>query len=41
MKNYISKEQFKKVVDEIPNSSYKKYLLKVYNDKKLYKEYQK
>ena len=41
MMNFIDREKFKNLIDEIPNSSYKEYLLKIYNDKKLYEEYQK
>ena len=41
MMNYISREQFKIVIDNIPKSSYKNYLMKIYKDVKLYKEYQK
>ena len=41
MKNYITREQLKKVIDKIPKSSYKEYLFKIYKDEKLYEEYQK
>ncbi len=41
MMNYIDRKQFKKNISEIPNSSYKNYLKKIYEDEKLYEEYQK
>ena len=41
MMNYINREQFKELIGKIPNSSYKKYLEKIHNDRTLYKEYQK
>jgi len=40
MKNFISRDQFKNVINDIPNSSYKEYLIKIYHDKELYDGYQ-
>ena len=41
MKNYINREQFNSLIKSIPNSSYKEYLEKIYEDETLYEEYQK
>jgi len=41
MMNYINRNQLKELINEIPNSSYKEYLEKIYSDETLYKEYQK
>jgi len=41
MMNYISREQFKAVINDIPQSSYRQYLMKIYKDERLYEEYQK
>ena len=41
MKNFISRNQFKNVINDIPDSSYKEYLIKIYHDEKLYDGYQK
>jgi glucose-1-phosphate thymidylyltransferase len=41
MKNFINRDQFKKLINTIPKSSYKEYLEKIYNDETLHKEYQK
>ena len=41
MMNFIDRKQLKKIINEIPNSSYKDYLNKIYKDERLYKEYQK
>ena len=40
MKNYISREEFEKLISEIPDCSYRKYLQKILKDARLYKEYQ-
>lgn len=39
MMKYINRETFKNVIDTIPKSSYKEYLLRIYNDIQLYKKY--
>ena len=41
MMNYISREQFKNVINDIPQSSYRQYLMKIYKDERLFEEYQK
>jgi glucose-1-phosphate thymidylyltransferase len=41
MVNFINRDQFKKVIDNIPTSDYKNYLQKIYVDEQIYKEYQK
>jgi len=41
MMNYINRIQFKELIANIPNSSYKDYLVKIYKDERLYKEYQR
>ena len=41
MMNFIDRQQFKKLISSLPNSSYKNYLEKIYQDEIIYKEYQK
>jgi len=41
MMNYIDRIQFKELISNIPNSSYKDYLVKIYKDERLYEEYQR
>ena len=41
MMNYINRIQFKELIENIPNSSYKDYLVKIYKDERLFKEYQR
>ena len=40
MMNFISEIEFKGIIENIPNSHYKNYLEKIYNDRTLYKKYQ-
>ncbi|MBC8384502.1 MAG: glucose-1-phosphate thymidylyltransferase RfbA [Candidatus Cloacimonetes bacterium] len=40
MMNFISRMEFQKLIDEIPDSSYKEYLKMVFKDRQLYKKYQ-
>jgi len=40
MMNYIDRIKFKEIISNIPNSSYKDYLHKIYEDEKLHQEYQ-
>ena len=41
LKNYISRKNFAEIIEKIPNSTYKNYLKKILNDRRLYEEYQK
>ena len=39
--NFINRNDFKDLIDQIPNSYYRDYLIKIYEDQNLYQEYQK
>lgn len=41
MMNYINHEQLKDIISKLPDSHYKNYLIKIYENKDIYKAYQK
>lgn len=41
MKEYISRDEFRSVIDKVPNSDYKNYLERIYNNEELINQYRK
>ena len=40
MMNFISRQEFKDIIDKMPKSRYREYLLRIYRDKEIYEKYQ-